>query len=100
MLQLLSVLLKFSANRFTPHVDPSKTGGAEEDRTPDFLLAKQALYQTELRPPVNIRGLMVGPRGIEPLTSSLSGTRSNQLSYGPILVSGKWYSDKVVRIKK
>ena len=25
-------------------------GGAEEDRTLDFLLAKQALYQTELRP--------------------------------------------------
>ena len=26
--------------------------GAEEDRTPDFLLAKQALSQTELQPPV------------------------------------------------
>ena len=25
----------------------------------------------------------MGPRGVEPLTSSLSGTRSNQLSYGP-----------------
>jgi hypothetical protein len=34
---------------------------------------------------------MVGPRGIEPLTSSLSGTRSNQLSYGPkIVVSAQW----------
>ena len=28
----------------------TKVCGAEEDRTLDFLLAKQALYQTELRP--------------------------------------------------
>ena len=28
---------------------------------------------------------MVGLRGLEPLTSSLSVTRSNQLSYSPIL---------------
>ncbi len=27
---------------------------------------------------------MVGPIGLEPMTSSLSGTRSSQLSYGPI----------------
>ena len=54
--------------------------GAEEDWTPDFLLAKQALSQTELRPLEKM-----GPRGIEPLTSSLSGTRSNQLSYGPVI---------------
>src|SRR5438552_7799311 len=27
---------------------------------------------------------MVGPNGLEPSTSSVSGKRSNQLSYGPI----------------
>jgi hypothetical protein len=27
---------------------------------------------------------MVGPNGLEPSTSSVSGRRSNQLSYGPI----------------
>ena len=30
---------------------------------------------------------MVGVTGIEPVTSSLSGTRSNQLSYTPILAT-------------
>ena len=28
---------------------------------------------------------MVGPGGLEPPTSRLSGVRSNQLSYGPML---------------
>jgi hypothetical protein len=28
--------------------------------------------------------MMVGPGGLEPLTSSVSRKRSNQLSYGPI----------------
>ena len=27
---------------------------------------------------------LVGPKGVEPSTSPLSGVRSNQLSYGPI----------------
>ena len=29
---------------------------------------------------------MVGPNGLEPSTSSVSGKRSNQLSYGPIVL--------------
>ena len=29
--------------------------------------------------------MMVGPGGLEPPTSRLSGVRSNQLSYGPML---------------
>ena len=36
-----------------------------------------------------IRGLeMVGPNGLEPSTSSVSGRRSNQLSYGPTAYRG------------
>jgi hypothetical protein len=31
---------------------------------------------------------MVGPNGLEPSTSSVSGRRSNQLSYGPIAYWG------------
>ena len=34
---------------------------------------------------------MVGVPGFEPGTSSLSGTRSNQLSYTPRLVRGSWF---------
>ena len=30
---------------------------------------------------------MVGPGGFEPPTSRLSGVRSNQLSYGPVVIS-------------
>ena len=29
---------------------------------------------------------MVGPNGLEPSTSSVSGRRSNQLSYGPAFI--------------
>ena len=54
-------------------------GGDGRTRTGDILLAKQALYQLSYAPK---RGL-VGLTGIEPVTSSLSGTRSNQLSYKP-----------------
>ncbi len=32
---------------------------------------------------------MVGPSGLEPPTSRLSGVRSNQLSYGPIFIMSK-----------
>ena len=32
----------------------------------------------------SIENEMVGPGGLEPLTSSVSRKRSNQLSYGPI----------------
>ncbi len=35
----------------------------------------------------NNNTLMVGGRGFEPLTSSLSVTRSNQLSYSPIYIN-------------
>ena len=35
----------------------------------------------------NLLRNMVGPGGLEPLTSSVSRKRSNQLSYGPISVN-------------
>ena len=54
-------------------------GGDGRTRTGGILLAKQALYQLSYAP----RWGLVGLTGIEPVTSSLSGTRSNQLSYKP-----------------
>ena len=54
-------------------------GGAGENRTPDFRLAKAALSQLSYGPaPWPHR--MVGHSGLEPETSVLSGLRSNQLS--------------------
>ena len=55
-------------------------GGDGRTRTGGILLAKQALYQLSYAP----RWGLVGLTGIEPVTSSLSGTRSNQLSYKPM----------------
>ena len=55
-----------------------RAGGAREVRTPDFLLAKQALSRLSYGP------VMVGLAGVEPATSPLSGVRSNLLSYRPV----------------
>src|ERR1700681_3238147 len=38
---------------------------------------------------------MVGPNGLEPSTSSVSGRRSNQLSYGPTVYCGDATTDAV-----
>jgi hypothetical protein len=54
-------------------------GGAEEDRTPDPLLAKQVLSQLSYSP----GKCVVGLGRFELPTSPLSGVRSNQLSYRP-----------------
>ena len=63
-------------------------GGDEENRTPDPLLARQVLSQLSYAPlfPSFVRCyfLLVGLSGLEPLTSRLSGVRSNQLSYRPL----------------
>lgn len=67
-------------------------GGDEETRTPDFLLAKEALYQLSYVPLLYRRRLgfrpfgrqprfaAVGVSGLEPETSALSGQCSNHLS--------------------
>ena len=84
--------------------DKNNYGGAKGDRTPDLLRARQALSQLSYSPIIHpksevwFRGLirllfrtprhlpyevniyMVGPSGLEPPTSPLSGVRSNQLS--------------------
>ena len=53
------------------------------DRTADLLDANQALSQLSYSPVVLIK--MVGLGRLELPTSPLSGVRSNQLSYRPIL---------------
>ena len=58
-------------------------GGAEEDRTPDLLRARQALSQLSYGPRKREWRIVVGLGGFEPPTSPLSGVRSNQLSYRP-----------------
>ena len=61
-------------------------GGDERDRTADPLLAKQVLSQLSYIPSLNTSQptpKMVGLTGVEPVTSPLSGVRSNQLSYRP-----------------
>ena len=54
------------------------SGGDEETRTPDPLLAKEMLCQLSYVP--LHRDGMVGVSGLEPETSALSGQCSNQLS--------------------
>ena len=73
---------------------PDHHGGDDRDRTGDLRLAKPSLSQLSYVPRIpqrlmRRRGIhsptvgMVGLSGVEPLTSRLSGARSNQLSYRP-----------------
>ncbi len=56
--------------------------GDYEIRTRDPLLARQVLSQLSYAP-ICCNNYLVGLSGLEPLTSRLSGVRSNQLSYRP-----------------
>ena len=58
-------------------------GGGRRIRTDGILLAKQTLYQLSYTP--ISEGILVGLTRVELVTSSLSGTRSNQLSYKPLV---------------
>ena len=55
-----------------------KSCGADRDRTCDLFRARELLSQLSYSPK-----FLVGLRGLEPRTSSLSEMRSNQLSYKP-----------------
>ena len=64
-----------------------KVGGDERNRTADPLLARQVLSQLSYAPTfllLSAKTCLVGLSGLEPLTSLLSGVRSNQLSYNPV----------------
>jgi hypothetical protein len=74
----------------SPRDDTGFRGGADRNRTGDLRRAKPALSQLSYSPnPIRLTSrslagiLMVGLSGFEPLTSRLSGVRSNQLSYRP-----------------
>jgi hypothetical protein len=57
------------------------TGGGERDRTDDLLRARQALSQLSYTPILkrfNVQAFLVGLTGLEPVTSRLSGVRSNR----------------------
>ena len=62
-------------------------GGGERIRTDDPLRAKQVLSQLSYTPASNTHVVqkVVGLTGLEPVTSRLSGVRSNQLSYRPVV---------------
>ena len=72
-----------------PEVGRMSESGARGIRTPDILLAKQALYQLSYGPDKRVWKTgepvepAVGLGGVEPPTSRLSGVRSNHLSYSP-----------------
>ena len=77
----VAILFKSSTSVFKDRKNGAAglAGGGSRIRTGDILLAKQTLYQLSYTP----EGDMVGLTRVELVTSSLSGTRSNQLSYKP-----------------
>lgn len=78
------------------------------DRTADLLRAKQALSQLSYSPIDKAQPYacikLVGLSGLEPPTSPLSGVRSNQLSYKPIIQSRNvtfslsLHTDQIIRV--
>ena len=68
-------------------------GGDSRDRTGNLRLAKPALSQLSYIPVK-----MVGLSGIEPLTSRLSGARSNHLSYRPTMRQDRTLLERAFQI--
>ena len=80
MTTLPTSISKFSKNKIL-------CGGADRNRTCDPLNANQVLSQLSYSPKYYLGTVdQVGLRGLEPRTSSLSGMRSNHLSYKPKLL--------------
>ena len=77
--------MKFSKYISQQILFSSADNGDGEIRTLDPLLARQVLSQLSYAPMVSNIKLLMGLNGLEPSTSRLSGVRSNQLSYKPIL---------------
>ena len=81
------------------------TSGDKGIRTLDPLLARQVLSQLSYTPMwaflffcISIfQPTLLGLSGLEPPTSRLSGVRSNQLSYKPILKSFDFSGDEEIR---
>ena len=83
-----------ACNAFLPQpaqLHDSLSNGDGEIRTLDPLLARQVLSQLSYAP------ILMGLSGLEPPTSRLSGVRSNQLSYKPILKSFDFSGDEEIR---
>ena len=75
-----------------------QNGGVKENRTPDLLHAKQALYQLSYNPR-KFRRRMVGLGRLELPTPALSERCSNQLSYRPMELSVPSEGTKVKTLK-
>ena len=62
-------------------MDSEKINGASErNRTTDTGIFSPLLYQ------LSYRGIMATRRGLEPLTSAVTGRHSNQLNYRAVVV--------------
>ena len=60
----------------------NKSGASERNRTTDTGIFSPLLYQ------LSYRGIMATRRGLEPLTSAVTGRHSNQLNYRAIIMVG------------
>ena len=60
----------------------NKNGASERNRTTDTGIFSPLLYQ------LSYRGIMATRRGLEPLTSAVTGRHSNHLNYRAIIMVG------------